>query len=741
MKINMRFYGFFILLLFSSYAVFAQWELRYPDIPSDQINDIEFINETTGFAVNSGGSILMTTDAGETWKIKAHYQRNTFSEIKFINDKTGFAISLYSYPGDDISFVYTTDGGLHWNEGNSYTGDALAFIPLSETSILKSSLNEGTISKLDNFYGNWEEVYRIPYFVDTDVSVPYGDILQFHQLSSGRILALGSCWRAKNSNVISDSLSFILKSDDLGSSWDTLWCGLPYTCQTFSFFNDSIGWLGAEGDRIYKTTNGGAGWILQYSDTVQNYGIKSISSPDSLNVFAVDGNGRVIYSINGGEEWKFIQVGQAQDYPFKIKFLNSNKGFLAGYDSSSYNFWVTKDGGKIWERVSKSLRGNFRKIDFANENIGMGVGDNFIYKTVDGGKTWKVSFDRASENFYGLDMLDTLNVWATGYNTLYRSTDGGSSWSIVKVNDKIELMRGVQFLNSEVGIIYEVWEGGSTFNYVTIDGGNSWNKYSINNLQSVSSYNKIKFTDPGHLWFNNQSGVWLSKDTAKTWKLFELDGAFYAFDFLDSSYGWAALWGGQHRQMAYTTDGGATWMEVDKPYPFQSEDVFIYEGSGIYTYVTGYEGSLIRFQRWDNFVSEIPTFTQNPLFSFASFRNGNTLDIWAAGNGMTLLHYTDYVTGVNEPETKHEITYELSQNYPNPFNPVTTINYSIPKAGFVTLKVYDILGKEAAVLVNAEKAAGSYRVEFNGRELSSGVYFYRLSAGSFTSTKKFILLK
>ena len=80
---------------------------------------------------------------------------------------------------------------------------------------------------------------------------------------------------------------------------------------------------------------------------------------------------------------------------------------------------------------------------------------------------------------------------------------------------------------------------------------------------------------------------------------------------------------------------------------------------------------------------------------------------------MTLLHYTDYVTGVNEPETKHEITYELSQNYPNPFNPVTTINYSIPKAGFVTLKVYDILGKEAAVLVNAEKAAGSYRVEFN----------------------------
>ena len=111
----------------------------------------------------------------------------------------------------------------------------------------------------------------MPYFVDIDVGVPYGDILQFQQLSSGRILALGSSWRAKNSGLISDSLSFILKSDDLGRSWDTLWCDLPYICQTFSFLNDSIGWLGVEGDRIDKTTNGGVAWFLQYADSSQIY--------------------------------------------------------------------------------------------------------------------------------------------------------------------------------------------------------------------------------------------------------------------------------------------------------------------------------------------------------------------------------------------------------------------------------------------------------------------------------------
>ena len=86
-------------------------------------------------------------------------------------------------------------------------------------------------------------------------------------------------------------------------------------------------------------------------------------------------------------------------------------------------------------------------------------------------------------------------------------------------------------------------------------------------------------------------------------------------------------------------------------------------------------------------------------------------------------------------------SFALYQNYPNPFNPKTKIKYSIAYREFVTLKVYDILGKEIAALVNKEKVAGNYEVEFNGSNLSSGVYFYRMQAGEFTSTKKFILLK
>ncbi|MHB8581159.1 MAG: T9SS type A sorting domain-containing protein [Ignavibacteriaceae bacterium] len=100
----------------------------------------------------------------------------------------------------------------------------------------------------------------------------------------------------------------------------------------------------------------------------------------------------------------------------------------------------------------------------------------------------------------------------------------------------------------------------------------------------------------------------------------------------------------------------------------------------------------------------------------------------------------EIVTSVNQIP-KMPSKYNLSQNYPNPFNPTTVISYSIPKENIVTIKVYDILGNEVANLVNEEKPAGSYSVNFNASKLSSGVYFYRMQAGSFMGTKKLILLK
>jgi len=96
---------------------------------------------------------------------------------------------------------------------------------------------------------------------------------------------------------------------------------------------------------------------------------------------------------------------------------------------------------------------------------------------------------------------------------------------------------------------------------------------------------------------------------------------------------------------------------------------------------------------------------------------------------------------VENDEAQLPQTISLFQNHPNPFNPSTTIKFQIVEHGFVNLKIYDVLGNEIATLTSEEKSAGSYEVEFNGTELTSGIYFYQLRAGNFVETKKMVLLK
>jgi len=103
--------------------------------------------------------------------------------------------------------------------------------------------------------------------------------------------------------------------------------------------------------------------------------------------------------------------------------------------------------------------------------------------------------------------------------------------------------------------------------------------------------------------------------------------------------------------------------------------------------------------------------------------------------------YYSRITNIKYETKLSTINYNLMQNYPNPFNPTTNIKYQISHNGFVTLKVYDILGKEVAILVQEEKAYGVYEAEFNASLLPSGIYFYRLHINSYTKTMKMLLLK
>jgi hypothetical protein len=94
-----------------------------------------------------------------------------------------------------------------------------------------------------------------------------------------------------------------------------------------------------------------------------------------------------------------------------------------------------------------------------------------------------------------------------------------------------------------------------------------------------------------------------------------------------------------------------------------------------------------------------------------------------------------------QPQPSVPLTFTLNQNFPNPFNPSTTIQYSIPHASRVTLKVYDVLGRVVSILVDEQKNAGAYSTEFDGKSLSSGVYYYRLTSNNNSDVKRMLLLK
>ena len=115
-----------------------------------------------------------------------------------------------------------------------------------------------------------------------------------------------------------------------------------------------------------------------------------------------------------------------------------------------------------------------------------------------------------------------------------------------------------------------------------------------------------------------------------------------------------------------------------------------------------------------------------------------------AGAGTNVLNcgiHASIISGVTPITAQVPQEYKLEQNYPNPFNPVTKISYDIPKSGFVSIKIYDVIGKEITSLVNEVKNPGKYTVDFDGTSFASGTYFYRLETNGFVATKKMMLIK
>lgn len=183
--------------------------------------------------------------------------------------------------------------------------------------------------------------------------------------------------------------------------------------------------------------------------------------------------------------------------------------------------------------------------------------------------------------------------------------------------------------------------------------------------------------------------------------------------------------------------------------PFVKNEGQSFTVEDLHIFMSSSDSSVTQITEWGSFniTSIAPGEVAEPTGTFVvkvdtSFTGAFNFNFEIESGG--LVYWKDsvsaIVTGIEDGITL-PTSYSLSQNYPNPFNPSTTIKYQIPQLSLVTLKVFDVLGKEIATLVSEEKAVGSYEVEFNTKGLSSGIYFYRLEAGNFIETKKMVLLR
>ncbi len=504
-----------------------------------------------------------------------------------------------------------------------------------------------------------------------------------------------------------------------------------------------------------------AQWFSQSMNATGYFAVVQFSN-DSVGWMSSNNPSKIYKTTNGGELW-FIQ--HETDGPISSTFfLNENIGWFTDLDSYGNRLIFTSDGGANWVQRYSGNDIIFNSLHFFDANNGIagvyaGLYEGQILKTTDGGNVWTVLYHGFNANtFY---FLNNLIGWCGGLGdstNILKTTDGGDNWAPLPTNLEGEVSK-IQFFSDAMGWASVSISGVLNRLYFTNDGGISWKL-------KIDSVNDFWFTDVNTGWYIVDDKIFQTTNGGTDWYIQHSDSGhnLLRLYFLNSDLGWAAGYDGYILHL-HTNNSGTPVELVSFNANVSGNDVYL-------NWMTASE--------INNYGFEIERSNKllNPNeISSGQALTGGEIDDWEKigflkGKGTITeiqnYHFTDIgllsgkysyrlkqidfngtfkysnVIGINVGMPSK---FSLEQNYPNPFNPVTKIKFSVPQiaSGFsankVILKVYDLLGREIAILVNEEKQAGTYEVKFNASNLSGGTYFYRLQAGDFVETRKLSLLK
>lgn len=407
-----------------------------------------------------------------------------------------------------------------------------------------------------------------------------------------------------------------------------------------------------------------------------------------------------------------VHPASAGDWTFKVldsgrlngvHFVNEWTGWVVG---DSGKVFKTTDGGESWTPQVRVTFHPLNSVSFVDSNVGYAVGDmNTIIKTTDGGAGWSVISTPGFSEWVKVHFADEQTGWMLnspdfGDGIVRKTTDGGSTWT------------DLDMLGTAWDMYFRDGTNGWLARHDTISRTSDGTNWSHHGVTSPTTIDRISFPAEslayGLTLFDTLTGSsYISKSTdgGVLWDTV----ASYAtpvrdISFPDTAEGWATGGGHSGGTVDRTTNGGSTW----------EREVSLGVGNPFY-------GLLVK--SW-----------------FVGSDHGWVVGFTFFPSQCLVGRYQDATTGIDEsPALASECS--LAQNYPNPFNPATRIDYALPASGTVNLSVFNILGQKVAELVNGFQESGRNSVVFDASRFPGGMYTCRITAGSFTDSKKMILLR
>ncbi|MCX6157813.1 MAG: T9SS type A sorting domain-containing protein [Ignavibacteriae bacterium] len=400
----------------------------------------------------------------------------------------------------------------------------------------------------------------------------------------------------------------------------------------------------------------------------------------------------MLAAMSANAQWSKSSGGMMKD-SLVYSFTSIGSNIYAGANGSSNGtgrIYVSSNGGTNWSE----LNGLFNVVNcIAAQGSNLLVGANGgLFITSNNGANWISTLtdqNIISLGISGNTILAGTYSSATTYG-VFRSTNNGSNWTLSDLTGKV--VQSIYFYGFTIAPCGKRLEPFS----ITYNGGLNWITYS-SMLKDVRTFSSIGT----NIFAGSDSGVYVSSDTGKNWTPTSLMNQLVTSLAVNGNNLFAAAGG----KVYLSKNNGLSWVQ---------------KSEGLVTNVS----------------------------ALSLFVNGNYIYLGCNGQSVWRRLLSDIIS-VQNISTEIPSAFSLSQNYPNPFNPTTVIRFGIPSlegyaqrgVGMVTLKVFDIAGREIQSLVNENLQPGTYETSFDGSRLTSGVYFYKLETNRFSDVKKMLMIK